>query len=60
MSLLHRPIKPRPAWAPPPRRRKQAAVRKAKSELDDARKTKQAAAKTRADADRLGDLTDAK
>ena len=40
--------------------KKQAAQRAAKSELDDARETKQAAAKTRADADRLDDLTEAK
>ena len=40
--------------------KKKAAQRQAKSELDQARETKRAAAKTRADADRLSDLTEAK
>jgi hypothetical protein len=40
--------------------KKRAAQRQAKSELDQARETKRAATKTRADADRLSDLTEAK
>lgn len=40
--------------------KKQAAQHEAKSELDDARATKQAAAESRADAERLSDLTEAK
>jgi hypothetical protein len=40
--------------------KKKAAQRKTKSELDEAREAKQAAAKARADAERLGDLTEAK
>ena len=40
--------------------RKKAAQRKAKAERDDARKTEKAAAETRADADRLEALTEAK
>lgn len=40
--------------------KKSAAQRAAKTELDDARETKQAAQKARADAERLSDLTEAK
>ena len=40
--------------------KKQSAQRGAKTGLDDARETKQAAAAARADADRLGDLIEAK
>ncbi len=40
--------------------KKQTAQRAAKAELNDARKTKQAASKTRADADRLSQLAEAK
>ena len=40
--------------------KKQAARREAKTELDDARETKEAAAEARADADRLSDLADVK
>lgn len=40
--------------------KKRTAQRAAKAKLDDARETKQAAAETRADADRLSDLTEAK
>jgi hypothetical protein len=40
--------------------KKQATQREAKGQLDDARATKQAAAESRADAERLSDLTEAK
>jgi hypothetical protein len=40
--------------------KKQAAAREAKSELDQARQTKQSAAESRADAERLSELTNAK
>jgi hypothetical protein len=40
--------------------RKRSAQRKAKAELDDARKTKQSATEARSDAERLKDLTEAK
>jgi hypothetical protein len=40
--------------------KKKAVQRRPKAELDDARKTKRAAAETRADADRLSDIADAK
>ena len=40
--------------------KKQGAQREAKGQLDDARATKQAAAESRADAERLSDLTEAK
>ena len=40
--------------------KKQAAQRKAKDELNDARETKQSAAEARADAERLSDLTEAR
>jgi hypothetical protein len=40
--------------------KKQAAQRKARTELDEADKTKQSAAESRADAERLSNLTDAK
>lgn len=40
--------------------KKQATQRRTKAELEDARETKQSAAEARADANRLGDLTEAK